>query len=102
MSAPARRVGGILAVCVALGLGVLLLLLEAGQPVHIHHGATPGFFDGECALASLTASHVTASLPSPAAPASTGIVASAVPIVVADPVAGLVLRPAHPRAPPLG
>ncbi len=62
MNSCGRRLGT-LALYALLALAALALPFEASQPFHVHHGDTPGFYNGECALASLAAFQGAAPLP---------------------------------------
>ena len=81
-------------------LAGLALLLEAGKPIHLHHGDAPGFYNGECLLATLAAFHGLATLPLLPASVSTALVIGSAAFHPSAPVVRLLVRHTDPRAPP--
>jgi len=51
-------------IALLLAVGLALTVFHAGQPVHLHHGATAGFYNEEHVLAALDS--VTSDAPLPA------------------------------------
>jgi hypothetical protein len=89
-----------LAVYVLVAFAALALPLEGSQPIHFHHGQAPGLYDGECLLATLTAFHGLAPLPSGPVSVSFGLVVGAPLVRAAGPICAPLLRHTDPRAPP--
>jgi hypothetical protein len=100
MTSLGRR-AGTLAVYVLVALAALALPLEASEPIHVHHGDAPAFYNGECLLAALAAFHGLAPLPSRPATLSTGLAAGGALLLAAPGVVAPLARHADPRAPPL-
>jgi hypothetical protein len=84
-----------------VALATLALPLEASEPIHIHHGEAPAFYNAECLLATLAAFHGLGPLPTRPASVSTPLVASAAVLLAATGVVTPILRHTDPRAPPL-
>jgi hypothetical protein len=101
MTTMARRLGT-LAVYVLVALAAVGVPLEASQPLHVHHGDSGGLYNGECALAALTAAPHSA--PTPAVPSAISTEAAPAFLAAAPSVrvATAPARHADPRAPPLG
>lgn len=89
--------GIVLLLVVAVALGVL----HTAQPLHLHHGATPGVYNEEHVLAALDSA--TGDMPLPAAPPGAGIdLAPTEATRFTDaPPAAPALRTTRSRAPPL-
>ena len=92
---------GTLALYALLALAALALPLEATQPFHVHHGDTPGLYNGACALASLAAFQGAAPLPSRAGAVLSAPVAEPAVVASAGCDAAALVRHTDPRAPPL-
>ena len=91
----------LLALYALLAAAALALPLAATQPFHVHHGDTPGLYNGECALAVLAAFQGAAPLPSAFAPGWSGHIAGPALPAAAGWLALAVARHTDPRAPPL-
>ena len=100
MTAPDVRRAA-LPIYLLVALAVLVLLLGAGAPIHLHHADAPGLYNGECLLAALAAFHGVATLPLLLASLSTAPVVGVAAVHATTPVCGLLVRLADPRAPPL-
>jgi hypothetical protein len=84
-----------------IALAALALPLEASEPIHIHHGEAPAFYNGECLLATLAVFHGLGPLPARPTSVSTALVAGAVVLLAATAVVTPLLRHSDSRAPPL-
>jgi hypothetical protein len=89
-----------LAIYVLVAFAALALPFEGSQPMHVHHGQAPGLYDGECLLATLTAFHGLAPLPSVPVSVSFGLVVGAALVHASGPICAPLLRHTDPRAPP--
>jgi hypothetical protein len=84
-----------------LVIAVALGVLHTAQPLHLHHGATPGAYNEEHVLAALDSA--TGDAPLPAEPPGTGIdlAPTEAPRFTDAPPATPALRTTRSRAPPL-
>jgi hypothetical protein len=91
------RPGIVALLVVAVALGVL----HTAQPLHLHHGTTPGVYNEEHVLAALDSA--TGDVPLPAAPPGAGIdlAPTEAPRFTDAPPAAPALRTTRSRAPPL-
>jgi hypothetical protein len=91
------RPGIVLLLVAAVALGVL----HTAQPLHLHHGATPGVYNEEHVLAALDSA--TGDVPLPAAPPGAGIdlAPTEAPRFTDAPPPAPALRATRSRAPPL-
>jgi hypothetical protein len=92
---------GTLAISALVALAALALPLEASEPIHVHDGAAPGLYNGECLLATLAAFHGLAPLPSDPASVSVGLVVGTALLQSAGCIVTPFARHTDPRAPPL-
>jgi hypothetical protein len=83
-----------------IALAALALPFEASEPIHIHHGEAPAFYNAECLLATLAAFHGLGPLPAQPASVSTALVAGAAVLLGAPGAVAPILRHTDPRAPP--
>jgi hypothetical protein len=84
-----------------IALAALALPLEASEPIHIHHGEAPAFYNGECLLATLAVFHGLGPLPARPTSVSTALAAGAVVLLAATGAVTPLLRHSDSRAPPL-
>ena len=82
-------------------MGLALTAVQAGQPLHLHHGATAGFYNEEHVLAALDSAAGDAPLPSDAPGIGLDLAPTKAPRPAAARPAVPVATLAGPRAPPL-
>ena len=89
------------AVYALIVLAAVALPIEASEPIHLHHGDGPAFYNGECPLATLAAFHGLAPLPVRPASVSATLVLAAPPLHATASVVTPLVGHTDPRAPPL-
>ena len=100
MSGSGPRCSAVL-VFALMALAALALPMQDSEPIHLHQGDAPAFYNGDCPLAALAAFQGPAPLPAPPSPTSTTLVSTTAPLHASRSGGALLVGHTDPRAPPL-